>query len=151
MIIYIPFIAHDLNFFVEGLKYYGKASLNEWRVHEWQRPGEKPYTLSQGFGAAIFYHDFIQGELISKHNTLRISHLIISIITGFSIFVIYIINRSRIKNIKLFLIFGLKFFLMIFYLFIQIPYSYLYIVSLFIVIPIIGELISKKQIEILAS
>lgn len=151
LIIYIPFIAHDLNLFVDGLKYYGKASMNEWRVHEWQRPGEKPYTLSQGFGTAIFYHDFMQGELISKYNALRISHLIISIISGLSIFVVYTINKSRIKNIKLFLIFGLKFFLMIFYLFIQIPYSYLYIVPLFISIPILGELISKNQIEIITS
>lgn len=151
LVLFIPFIIHDLNIFIEGLKYYNKATFGEWKVQDWQTPGEKPFTISRGYGFAIYFHDFIIGDIEKRLNALKIVHLILSILSGFSVFVIYFLRKNKIKDNKLFLIFGLKFFLMIFYIFIQIPYNYLFIVPLFLTIPILGELIDKKKIQIIAS
>jgi hypothetical protein len=151
LVLFIPFIIHDLNIFIEGLKYYGQATLGEWKVQDWQALEEKPYTISRGYGFAIYFHDFIKGSIERRLNTLKLVHLILSIFSGLSVFVIYKLKKSRIKDAKVFLMFGLKFFLMVFYIFIQIPYDYLFIVPLFLTVAILGELINKKKILILIS
>ncbi len=146
--LFIPFIIHDLSIFIEGLKYYSKATLGEWKIQDWQSSGEKPFTISRGYGFAIYFYDFISGSVERRLNTLKIFHLIISVISGLSVFIIYLKKKNKIKDIRLFLIFGLKFFLMIFFVFIQIPYNYLFIVPLFLFIPILSELINSKKIII---
>ncbi len=147
-ILFIPFIAHDLNIFVEGLKYYSKAAIGEWKVHSWQAKGEDPFQLSQGFGFAIYFYKFLPGEVVEKLKTLQRTHLIISFISGISIVIIYYFKRTKIKSVKLFLMFGLKFFLMVFFVFIQVPYSYLFIVPLFLIIPLLGQLINDNKLQI---
>jgi hypothetical protein len=146
--IFIPFISHDLNLFIDGLKYYSRVSINEWKFHGPHEPNDKPYTLSKGFGFAIYFYDYVAGALRGRLQTLQVVHLIVSIVSGLSIYFIYIFNRIKIKDAKIFLIFALKFFLMIFYVFIQIPYDYLYIVPLFLTIPLIGELVNKEKVVI---
>ncbi len=146
LIFFIPFISHDLSIFIDGLKYYNKATLGEWKVQDWQMPGEKPFTISRGYGFALYFYDFIIGAVEKRLNTLRIIHLIISFISGVSLFIIYLKKKNKIKDIRIFLMFGLKFFLMIFFVFIQIPYNYLFIVPLFLTLPILSELIYSKKI-----
>lgn len=146
LLIFIPFISHDLNLFIDGLKYYSKSSINEWKFHGPHNPQDKPYTLSKGFGFAIYYYDYVSGTLRSKLQALQWTHLIVSIVSGLSVYVLFVINKLNIKDRKIFLVFGLKFFIMVFYVFIQIPYDYLYIVPLFLSISILGEMINKKKI-----
>ena len=151
LVFFIPFIAHDLNIFIEGLEYYSKATLGEWHTQPWQNVSDKPYTLSKGHGFAIYFYDFVSGNVEYRLKSLKIVHLILSVISGLSVFVIYLYKKSKIKDKKLFFMFALKFFLMVFYIFIQIPYNYLFVVPLLITIPIVGELIVKKQIQIIAT
>jgi len=146
--IFIPFISHDFNLFIDGLKYYSRVSINEWEFHGPHGPNDKPHTLSKGFGFAIYFYDYVVGTLRHKLQTLQVVHLIVSIISGLSVYFIYLFNRIKFKDTKIFLIFALKFFLMIFYVFIQIPYDYLYIVPLFLTIPLLGELVNKEKIVI---
>ena len=145
LILFIPFIIDNLKILIEGFEHYNKAAIGEWQVHSWQNPNDEPYQLSRGFGFAIYFYKLASGEVVERLKVLQKSHFIISFLSGIFVFILYYFNRKKIKNIKLYLIFGLKFFIMVFLIFIQVPYSYLFVVPLFLTVPILYELAKPEM------
>ncbi len=140
LLLFFPFIADNPHIFIQGFKYYDIAALGEWKVQDWQAPGEDPFQLSRGFGFAIYFYKLAGGVVVERLKLLQTTHMILSFLAGISVFILYFMNRQSIVRPRLFLMFGLKFFLMIFLVFLQVPYSYLFLVPLFLSIPILYEI-----------
>lgn len=140
LIYIIPFVFQDPMVYFKGMSYYDYSAQGEWVRHGWQEEGARPYHLSRGFGFAIWVYDWIAADVPLKIKIMQTLNLITSLITVLVIFAIYWWNRKRIKHLKLFLIFALKIYLMVFYSFIHVPYAYLHILPLLLIIPLLNQL-----------
>ena len=129
LIYVIPFLSNDITSFTDSLSSYTVAAVGEWQPY-WQKASEKPYHLFRGIGVAGIFYDFVPGNVLERIKFLQASHLISSLLSVFLLGVFYLIKRSKI-NISIFLISSLKIYFVFFYYFIQVPYSYLMMVPLF--------------------
>ncbi len=138
--IYIfPFVFEDPLVYKKGMDYYMYSAQGEWVPHGWQQPGERPFHLGRGLGFAVYIYDFINGDVIFKLKVIQIINAITSLLAAISIAGLYWYFRNRIRRPKLFLIFALKFYIMIFYSFLHVPYAYLYILPMLLLLPIISR------------
>lgn len=123
IVIYIlPFMSIDGSIFLKAQNHYSAATIGEW-----SRPNA-PH-IHNGLGLAVYFLYYIGDTIEHKIQLLQLTNflLCISIIGLFSAFLIR--NKQRIDH-RIFNIASLKISLTIFYSFIQIPYSYLFLVPL---------------------
>lgn len=138
LIIYvIPFMFEDPLVYAKGMKYYMLSAEGEWVRHGWQKEGARPYHLGRGFGFAVYVYDFINGDVPFKLKVIQMLNASTSLITIIAIGVIGWLMRAKIKRPKLFLIFALKAYIMVFYSFIHVPYAYLYTLPLLLSLPLV--------------
>ena len=138
--IYIfPFVFEDPMVYKKGMDYYMYSAQGEWVPHGWQQPDERPFHLGRGLGFAVYVYDFINGDVIFKLKVIQIVNAITSLLTAIAIAGLYWHFRDRMRRPKLFLIFALKFYIMIFYSFLHVPYAYLYILPMLLWLPIISK------------
>jgi hypothetical protein len=133
----IPFLSKDWEVFFEGLAYYGKTAETAW---QWQRADGRPLILINGLSHAIYFYDFVEGELLDRLKMNRLFHLGMCLITAIGIFYFYEKNRKRGLNISIYLLIGLKLYLMVFYSFFYVPFSYLFMLPMFLTIPILYQI-----------
>lgn len=129
----LPFLLKDPSVFLKGYEYHSNAALAEWAAPE-GIPNSYSVHLSNGLGLAIFFYDKIQGEIASRLAALQKAHLIMSIL---SIMISvgmawYRWKKQQIKPDAYFMLWSLAFYLTIFYQFIQIPYTYLFVVPIYV-------------------
>lgn len=143
---FIPFFSQDTSIFMRGYNYHSEGAIQAWKVMPWQEAGEMPFTLYKGLGFAWVYYENYAGELADKVDAYRFLHLILSI----SCIAILSLLFFKIKNkidYRIFLLGSLKIYLVIFYNFIQIPFGYLFLVSIFISLPMLALILMYPSLQ----
>lgn len=125
----IPFLLQDVSVFSNGFEYHTKAARAVWEASD-NASGVKPEKLFSGYGFAGYFYDTLPGSVESKFNTLRLTHFLFSM-GSVILMAIYYFNKKASLQSMGFLMGSLQVYLVIFYTFIQIPYSYLFIVPFF--------------------
>lgn len=133
----LPFLSQRWESFAKGMAYYADTVNTQWFPQPWQNPGEKPRYLTNGMTFAIYFYDFIDGEPLARLSVNKWVHLIISIFTAAGIFGYYWMNRMKDLDVKLYLIFALKLYLVIFFSLMYVPFTYLYMLPVFMSIPLL--------------
>jgi hypothetical protein len=132
----IPFLSKDWGSFYRGYKYYDSSALGEWQ-HINPSTG-KPFHLFAGHGIAYKFYSLSNIPIGQRLKWLQKAHLIcslgITLISG----IWYWFNRKHIHH-RIFLMGSFKLYLAVFLFFIQVPYLYLMIVSLFVSIAVFFE------------
>ena len=134
---FIPFIGKDIEIFINGLKYYNENALSKWSPFSWQPEGAKPYHLSRGLGLAVQYYSSHEGELIDRLHLLRKTQLIVSLIAALATYLGYRFVKKKNYDIKLFLLITLKLYIVLFYSFLHVPYTYLFLLPCLLSIPVL--------------
>jgi hypothetical protein len=145
LLLYGPFLLKDSNIFFNAQKYYDAASIGEWTREA------KPGHLYNGLGFAVYFlersEDSVAGiihNIALLKKTMIVSSLCVSAILG------YIWWRiKQTMDSTLFAICSLKISLAVFYAFIQIPYSYLYVTPFIISCVIlfkVGKMPANQQV-----
>jgi len=145
LIYIIPFLSQDWHSLARGYQNYSNATAGEWHPQSWQQPGEKPFSLFRGIGFASFFYDFAKDGVELKLLLLRKFHLLFSIAAVAAAAFYYFKKRPE---SKLFPLLALKFYFIFFFSFIQIPYTYLYLVPVFLSVFIASQLSFSKTREI---
>ncbi len=143
MIIYvIPFLSQDFSLVTNGLKYYELTAIRQWEPQAWQAVGEKPHHLFQGLSFSAWFYNNVEGDALAKMNAARTVHGIVSVGAAALLGIGYLlIKRFRTQwNIRLYLLVGLKFYLLFFYGFIYVPFSYLFVLPTLLSIGIVYEM-----------
>jgi hypothetical protein len=126
-----PFLFQDPQLLKKGFQYYTTGALAEWSGQSWQAAGALPYQLSQGLGAAIFFYK-AEGSLEQRLGFLQQTHGIVSVLAPFVFFGFYRWRWKAWLPLNWALMLSLKLYLVIFFVFIQVPYAYLYFTPLMI-------------------
>lgn len=143
MLYVIPFLSKDWDIFFEGLAYYGKTAETAW---QWDRGDGRPLILITGLSHAIYFYDFVDGELLEKLKINRIFHISLCFFTALGIFFVYWKKRSKGLNLALYLLIALKLYLVVFYSFFYVPFRYLFQLPMFLTIPILYHIpLFRKQ------
>ena len=128
--LYAPFFINDPLIFSKAQAYYNQATIGEWNQ------GGTPSHLYNGLGFAKLYFERHRTDLLQGILVLRTTlFVLMPLLTLFSIGVYYKIRKKM--DDGLFLICSLKLSLAFFYSFVQIPYSYLFLVPMIISIPLL--------------
>jgi len=132
----IPFLSKDWGMFYRGYKYYDTSALGEWK-HINKATG-KPFHLYAGQGIAFKFFELDAIPITQRLKLLQKTHVICSLGTTLVLGIWYWFNRNNIHH-RIFLMGSFKIYLAVFLFFIQVPYLYLMIVSLFVSIVIFFE------------
>lgn len=123
-----PFMIQDPLILKKGFDYHTTAAIDLWKLVD----GKPPPGLFQGLGLSSFFYQFIDGDHIAKLTAIKIGHLTITASCVVVSIILFIKKRNRIQNKGLFALGSFKVYITLFYSFIQIPFNYLFIVSLYI-------------------
>lgn len=145
----IPFLSKNWDLIADGLAYYDKTAIRQWSPQAWQAEGEKPYHLFRGLSFTGWFYDNTPGDALAKLNANKIAHRIAAFGATLALAAGYFLlrNRDRKLNVRLYLLVGLKFYLIFFYGFIYVPFAYLFMLPLFISLPIIYEIPLWKTVK----
>jgi hypothetical protein len=124
----IPFLSHDWDALKNAQNYYSVAALKEWSGQHWQKPGDDAFQLARGYGFAYWYYKLGTGSLPQKIEGFKNIQLIVCIGITFLMGLWYYIKGKKNLDVRLFLLGSLKIYLTLFYIFIQVPYPYLFMV-----------------------
>ena len=133
----LPFFRTDQSIFIKGYNYHSSAALGEW-----QHLNEKgqPAHLFNGLGLAAWGYKFLhQQDITSKLHIWQKIHFFTSAFVVLAMAAVYYFKRSTIRA-KPYLMMSFKIYLIIFYVFIQIPYSYLFFVPVIVTSVLIADL-----------
>jgi len=143
----IPFLSQDWSIFSKGLDYYKKTAVGQWDTQPWQAKGEPPHHLSQGLSLAMYFYDHEEYTVEDRLLSNRKAHITACGITAILFLLGYFLLRKRGLNVKIYLLVGLKFYLVIFYGFFYVPFSYLYMLPLFMSLPLVYHIPLFKPLE----
>lgn len=141
----IPFLSKDWMILQKGLDYYEKTAVGQWKPQIWQDPTATPHHLSRGLSLAIYFYEYDKYELKDRLTLNRKAHITVCAITALLILLGYFFYRKKGLNTRLYLIIGLKLYLVIFYGFFYVPFSYLFQLPLFLSIPILYNVSFLKR------
>lgn len=129
----LPFLLKDPYVFLKGYEYHTNAALAEWAAPSWAPNGYSVH-LSNGLGFAVFFYDKIQGEISTRLAVLQKTHLLMSALSLLLSMCIawYRWKKAQVKPDAYFMLWSLALYLTIFYQFIQIPYTYLFVIPLYV-------------------
>jgi|GEM_PF-438295 len=138
VLLYGVFMLKDPMIFINAVKYYGTATVEEWLIADWllAEGGKHPFSLSRGTGWAIWFYDYVDGSLEYKINVLKNVQMIAVVLTTILLCWHYWKHKNQINGF-LYALAGLKISLVMFYSFVQIPYTYLYILPVLLNLPIL--------------
>lgn len=144
----IPFWSQDTTIYQRGMAHHAKAAINEWKGQPWQEDQTKPYSLYKGFGMAYKFFEKSDMALEDRLSNLQTVHLslLIGFVILFALFLYFYYHHLAIP--VLFLLGSFKIYLALFYHFVQIPYSYLFLVLLILNIPILIILFQRNLTRI---
>ncbi len=133
----VPFLSKDWDIFFEGLAYYGKTAETAW---QWTRGDDRPIILITGLSQAIFFYDFVDGDLLQRLKVNRMVHISLCLLTAIALFYFYFKNRNKGLNVAIYLMIGLKLYLVVFYGFFYVPFRYLFQLPMLLTIPILYQI-----------
>lgn len=139
-----PFLSKDWTILTDGLAYYDKTALDQWFTQSWQAADAKPHHLNRGMGFAIYFYDFVGGEVVDRLALNKIVHRLVALVVAILIFSGYFFWRKKGLNVKVYLIIALKFYLLFFYGLFQVPFGYLFMLPLFMSFPLIYMIPIRK-------
>jgi hypothetical protein len=142
LVLYVlPFMTKEPGLFFKSLSNYNQMAVGQWsHVPDWYAHIGKPYILTQGLGFAIYFREFLAGEMLEKINTLKLVHLLSSFGVMVLTLVVYHFKRSSIKSADLYLAGSLVVFMTVFYNFVFAPFSYLFLVPYFTIIAVLYKM-----------
>jgi hypothetical protein len=128
----IPFLLSYPKILETGYSQYTAAALGEWKGQSWQKDGDMPFQLSQGYGFAIYFYQLGKGEIIQRLKLTQMVHFIICIVLPVATVLWYRLRKNKRLSLNWFLLFSLKLHLVFFFAFIQVPYAYLFFTPLLV-------------------
>jgi hypothetical protein len=135
-IYWLPFLSKDYSIFIEGYRYHTSAAYAEW-MHDLARNDGAAY-LYNGLGFTPFALKLLPGDENYVLLTYKNIHLAMCILCVAALGFVYLRNRDK-YTLHNFLLFSFKIYLTVFYVFIQIPYKYLFFVPIFISVSLLGK------------
>lgn len=138
----LPFLLETPNAFIDGYEYHVKAAQDEWRFAA--EGNSRWATLFGGAGMAPWFYDFGAGSPLDRLNALRLTHVILSVIVVVALMAAFYLRKSK-WSVGLFGLSSLKIYLAVFYGFIQIPYTYLFMIPVIVSVTIISSSRSPKM------
>lgn len=133
----IPFLSQDWTILSKGLDYYKKTAVGQWQTQPWQAPGTPPTHLSNGLSMAMHFYTIKEYTVEDRLLYNRKVHMAACAAVALLLLLGYFLMRKRGLNVRIYLLVGLKFYLVIFYGFFYVPFSYLYLLPLFMTLPLI--------------
>jgi hypothetical protein len=123
----VPFLAHDWSLLGKAQQTYTNAALGEW-----QHLNDEglPAHLYNGIGLANFFYRFAPGDLLARVTLVKQvqAALLLAVTAGLAL--LYWRQRPPRMDYRLFAVLALKFYLAVFYAFVQVPYAYLALVGI---------------------
>ncbi|MEZ4686338.1 MAG: hypothetical protein R3B47_09800 [Bacteroidia bacterium] len=146
LIYIIPFLSKDWESFQRGQGHYTRAAIGAWSTSWDDNP--IPSDLRHGQGLAIHFFKGDAEPLEAQINHLRKLHLVLSACTALLLGLGYLFWYRKIMDPGYYFLFALKVYFAVFYGFIQVPYTYLYQVPVFLSVFILvaaggGKLLRK--------
>ena len=140
LIYVVPFLSHDWHSFGRSIEHYTRAA-----VGEWQHLDERglPCSIYNGVGFAHLFYEMKGVDINTKIASLQKLDFILCISISFILGVWYWFNKDKI-DYRIFLMGSFKIYLAVFLAFIQVPYIYLMVVSIFVSIAIFAEQLRYK-------
>lgn len=132
---WLPFLSRDANIYMSGYNYHTKAAYYEW-VRDMDVYGGDVY-LFNGLGFSSFAMKLIPGDIAHKIQVYKIVHLSMCLLTVAALAWYYVRNKTK-YELRTFMLFSLKVYLVVFYAFIQIPYKYLYFIPILVTASLLG-------------
>lgn len=136
LIYVIPFMSNDWSIFTKSHQAYKSAAIAVWNASSTISDYEN-HTFFRGFGFACFFYEFAPGNLTDKVLLLKNAQVIFAVLSIIIAGLFYIKVRTAI-NYRLYALLSLEFYLVVFYVFLEIPYGYLTSLSVFFTIPLLG-------------
>ncbi len=140
LIYVIPFMSKDWSILQDGLAYYHTTAVTQWSHQNWQKHGDIPFYLTQGMSFAIYAYENIEGTVEDKLGVAKKIHILACTIAAVFMLLYYQLIRHKKYNIRLFLICGLKLYLVVFYSFFYVPFTYLYMLPFFLNLALLLEM-----------
>lgn len=124
----LPFLYPDPLLLHKLQEVYLRTTIGEWQhmVANYNRP----ISIYTGNGVACWFNEFYKGEVLAKIEALQKTQIILCLLLVIGTIVFYFKKKDQIQHLPYFLLATLKIYFAIFYGFIQIPYTYLYLVPL---------------------
>lgn len=130
----LPFLQHDWQALALGQQTYLRAALADWQLLN-HLTGQ-PDTMNHGLGLATYFYTYAPGTLLQRINLIRLvqagSCLVVVLAAAW-----YWWARRPAVDYRLYALVVLKVYLATFYAFVQVPYSYLFSVVIFLSLPLV--------------
>lgn len=143
-IYWFPFLRKDGNIFINGYNYHTSAALQEW-LHDLAK-NNGTANLYNGLGLTPYALKFLPGNEASVLSIYKVVHFAACAECVVILGLIFVRNRSK-YPLHVFLLFSFKVYLTIFYMFIQIPYKYLFLVPFFTSACLLGAAFSHTHVK----
>jgi hypothetical protein len=143
LIYVIPFLSKDWQSFSHSIAHYQRAAIGEW-----QHLDKKglPYSIYNGIGFAHLMYQMEGISLEEKIKLLQKLDVLLCLGTVLLLGIWYWYKRNKI-DYRIFLMGSFKIYLTVFLAFIQVPYIYLMVVSVFVSIAIFSEQMAYKTTD----
>ncbi|MBK6905217.1 MAG: hypothetical protein IPH04_21075 [Saprospirales bacterium] len=141
----IPFWMKDPGILTRGLDYYEKTAIGQWQTQPWQEPGQKPFHLNRGLSFSLVFFDYWPGALEDKIAAARKVQFWVCLIAAAGMLIGFYFWKKRGLKPEHFGLVSLKAYLVLFYGFLHVPFSYLFLVPLFMSLPLLFEVGREKS------
>ena len=124
----LPFmiVPNDYTIFFKTQQYYTDATVGEWQ--HLNNEGQQVHLLN-GRGLACYFYTYLQGNLLHKIYIAQFASLCENLLATAALFFYFWKNKNKI-DANVYAVGALKIIITVFYAFVQIPYSYLFLVPL---------------------
>lgn len=130
----VPFLSQDWQALALGQQTYLTAAQSDWRQ---VLPGTtQPWPLYQGLGFAAYFYQYAPGTLLHKIELVRLAQAgscLLLVLAAAA----YWVRRRPALDYRLYALLVLKVYLATFYAFVQVPYSYLTALVVFMSLPLV--------------
>ncbi len=120
----LPLIGNHWKELYDGYKYYAVSGIGEWKH---LAANGLPLHIFNGNGLAAWVYTFKSGSIEDKFNFMHQVHLTVVVLTVLVLSGLYWFNRGMLHP-RWYVIGAIKIYLAVFYGFIQVPYTYLFLV-----------------------
>jgi hypothetical protein len=139
----IPFLYPDTLLFHKLQEVYLRTTIGEWQhmVADYDRP----ISIYTGNGVACWFNEFFKGEVVEKIKALQKTQIVLCVMVVLGSLLYFFKMKNKIQHLPYFLLTTLKIYFALFYGFIQIPYTYLYLVPIFLSVVIVAIAITAEK------
>ncbi len=141
----IPFLSKDWTIITKGLEYYEKTAVGQWQTQPWQAPDSAPHHLANGLSMAMYFYSYEEYTVEDRLTYNRKIHMALCAAVALFILFGYFFFRKRGMDTQFYLLAALKIYLVIFYGFFYVPFSYLFQLPLFMSLPLLYRLRFRKK------